>query len=54
MALDITKKRLEMIAASTSKKAEVEISELYPESKGLKGTKVVLYLPIQFIEKEKK
>ena len=51
MALDITKKRLEMIAASTSKKAEVEISELYPESKGLKGTKVVLYLPIQFIEK---
>lgn len=51
MALDITKKRLEMIATSTSKKAEVEISELYPESKGLKGTKVVLYLPIQFIEK---
>lgn len=51
MALDITKKRLEMIAASTSKKAEVIIEELNPESVGLKGTKVVLYLPIQIIKK---
>ena len=51
MALDITKKRLEMIAASTTKKASVTIDELYPESEGLKGTKVVLYLPIQFVKK---
>ena len=51
MALDITKKRLEMIAASTTKKASVTIDELYPKSEGLKGTKVVLYLPIQFVKK---
>jgi LytS/YehU family sensor histidine kinase len=52
MAMDITKKRLEMIAASTDKKAEVSIEELYPESTGLKGTKVVLYLPLQIINKK--
>lgn len=48
MALDITKKRLEMIAASTSKKAEVIIEEL---NNGNSGTKVTLHLPIQYIEK---
>ena len=48
MALDITKKRLEMIAASTSKKAEVVIEEL---NGGTSGTKVTLHLPIQYIEK---
>ncbi|WP_395043620.1 tetratricopeptide repeat protein [Flavobacterium sp.] len=53
MALDITKKRLEMIASTTSKKAEVSIEELFPESNGMKGTKVTLCLPIQFIEKAK-
>lgn len=48
MALDITKKRLEMIATSTSKKAKVEIEEL---NDGNTGTKVTLHLPIQYIEK---
>ncbi|MBL0012918.1 MAG: tetratricopeptide repeat protein [Flavobacterium sp.] len=48
MALDITKKRLEMIATSTSKKAEVIIEEL---GNGCSGTKVTLHLPIQYIEK---
>lgn len=48
MALDITKKRLEMIATSTSKKAEVVIEEL---KNGNTGTKVTLHLPIQYIEK---
>jgi tetratricopeptide (TPR) repeat protein len=48
MALDITKKRLEMIATSTSKKAEVVIEEL---DNGRSGTKVTLHLPIQYIEK---
>jgi LytS/YehU family sensor histidine kinase len=48
MALDITKKRLEMIATSTSKKAAVTIQELYPESNGMKGTKVTVCLPVQF------
>jgi sensor histidine kinase YesM len=51
MALDITKKRLEMIATATSKKAELTIEELYPESNGLKGTKVTLCLPLQYIER---
>lgn len=53
MALDITKKRLEMIAATTNKKADVSISELYPESEGLKGTKVILCLPLLIIERAK-
>lgn len=48
MALDITKKRLEMIATSTSKKAEVIIEEL---NNGNSGTKVTLHLPIQYLEK---
>ena len=52
MALDITKKRLEMIATSTDKRAEVSINELYPESAGMKGTKVVLYLPLQIVNKK--
>ena len=50
MALDITKKRLEMIASTTAKKAEVIIQELYPDSDVMKGTKVILCLPIQFIQ----
>jgi tetratricopeptide (TPR) repeat protein len=54
MALDITKKRLEMIAATTDKKAEVTIEELFPEKTGMKGTKVTLCLPVQFITIEKK
>ena len=48
MALDITKKRLEMIATSTSKKAKITIEELHPENHDRKGTKVTLYLPVQF------
>ena len=49
MALDITKKRLQMIATSTSKKAEVLIEEM---SNGSKGTKVTLCLPLQYISKQ--
>ena len=49
MALDITKKRLQMIAASTSKKAEVIIEELKDDHK---GTKVTLQLPLQYISKQ--
>lgn len=49
MALDITKKRLEMMEAYTSKKAKVEIEELN-ENGSITGTKVVLKLPIQYIK----
>lgn len=48
MALDIIKKRLEMIASSTSKKATIEIEEL-TENNEIKGTKVILQLPLQYI-----
>lgn len=50
MALDITRKRLEMMEAYTSKKAKVEIEELN-ENGVVSGTKVVLNLPIQYITK---
>jgi tetratricopeptide (TPR) repeat protein len=51
MALSITKKRLQMIATSTSKKADVMIEELTSENNGTKGTKVTLHLPLQYISK---
>lgn len=50
MALDITKKRLEMMEASTSRKANVAIEELKNDNGEVKGTKVVLNLPIQYIK----
>jgi tetratricopeptide (TPR) repeat protein len=49
MALDITKKRLEMMEASTSRKANVAIEELKNDAGEILGTKVVLNLPIQYI-----
>jgi LytS/YehU family sensor histidine kinase len=50
MALDITKKRLEMMEASTAQKAKVEIKEIKNELGVIQGTKVVLNLPIQYIK----
>lgn len=52
MALDITKKRLEMMEAFTSKTAQVDIRELKSETGEVSGTKVVLNLPIQYISKK--
>jgi LytS/YehU family sensor histidine kinase len=49
MALDITKKRLEMIEASTKQRTDFSIEELKNGSE-VKGTKVVLNLPIQYIK----
>ncbi|GHC45192.1 tetratricopeptide repeat-containing sensor histidine kinase [Ulvibacter litoralis] len=49
MALDIIKKRLEMIAEVTDKEASIEIEELTKDAKII-GTKVVLTLPLQYIE----
>lgn len=51
MALDITRKRLEIMEASTSKKANVAISEQKNNDGAILGTKVVLNLPIQYISK---
>ena len=48
MALDITRKRLEMMQDATSKKADVTIEEIN-ENGEIKGTKVVLSLPLQFL-----
>ena len=48
MALDIIKKRLEMITASTSKKATIAIEELTDSSK-VTGTKVTLQLPLRYV-----
>ena len=48
MALDIIKKRLEMITEATSKEAHIEIVEL-TEGITITGTKVLLQLPLQYI-----
>ncbi|WP_445454259.1 tetratricopeptide repeat-containing sensor histidine kinase [Flavobacterium sp. 25HG05S-40] len=50
MALDITKKRLEMMEASTSRKANVAIEELKNNKGEILGTMVILNLPIQYIK----
>jgi tetratricopeptide (TPR) repeat protein len=48
MAIDIIKKRLERIASSTAKPSFVKIEELN-EDNMISGTKVVLQLPLQYI-----
>ena len=49
MALEITKKRLEIMEATISKSAQIEIREL-EENNTVTGTKVTLRLPIQYIQ----
>ncbi len=49
MALDIIKKRLEMISSSTSRDATISVEELKSNQK-VSGTKVVLKLPLQYLE----
>ena len=51
MALDITKKRLEMMESTTQKKSFVTIDEIVDENGVVKGTKVVLHLPVQYLER---
>lgn len=53
MALEITRKRLEVIQAVTSKSSSVEISELVGEDGQANGTKIILHLPIQFSSDQK-
>lgn len=50
MALDITRKRLEMMEAVTHKTSQVEINEITDTAGAITGTKVVLRLPIQYIK----
>lgn len=50
MALDITRKRLEMMEAYTSKTAQVNIEETKDQQGAPSGTKVVLRLPIQYLD----
>ena len=49
MALDITKKRLQMISSSTNQKADFTIEEIKNNNQVI-GTKVILSLPIQYIK----
>ena len=49
MAINIIKKRLEMIASSTHKNATISIEEINANNNN-SGTKVVLKLPIQYIQ----
>lgn len=50
MALDITRKRLEMMEAITAKTSHVEIEERIDQNGEIIGTVVVLKLPIQYIK----
>ena len=48
MALEITKKRLEIMEATTNKSAQIEIKELTTNNE-ITGTQVTLLLPVQYI-----
>nr|WP_321227555.1 tetratricopeptide repeat protein [uncultured Psychroserpens sp.] len=50
MALDIIKKRLKMITKVTNKKASINSVQLYDTNNKSEGTKVVISLPIQYID----
>ncbi|AWA28675.1 hypothetical protein HYN48_00455 [Flavobacterium magnum] len=50
MAIDITKKRLQMIEDSTAVKTRLQIEEI-TEKDLIKGTRVTLRLPLQYISK---
>jgi len=52
MALDITKKRLEMMQAFSSRASHVSIEEISDSAGVILGTKVILNLPIQYITKK--
>jgi len=51
MALDITKKRLEMMESVTQKTSKVEIKEITDDNGKTIGTRVILNLPVQYIGK---
>ena len=51
MALDITKKRLEMMENVTNKTTQLDIEEVKDTNGQTDGTKVILKLPIQYLRK---
>ena len=53
MALEITKKRLEMMEATTAQSANVTIEEITDTSKIAIGTEVTISLPIQYVSDTK-
>ncbi|WP_055435857.1 tetratricopeptide repeat-containing sensor histidine kinase [Lacinutrix algicola] len=50
MALDIIKKRLGMITEVSNKKASIKSFQLYDANGNSEGTKVIITLPIQYID----
>lgn len=48
MALEITRKRLEVIQAFTSKTSKVEIKDVFDDLGKLHGTRIILNLPVQY------
>lgn len=50
MALDIIKKRLKMITKVANKKASITTFQLYDANQKSEGTKVIISLPIQYID----
>ncbi len=48
MALEITKKRLEMMETSTQQKANVTMAEVHNIDNQIIGTKIIITLPIQY------
>ena len=50
MALEITKKRLEIMESTTSKSAQIDIEELNQTHNPKTGTRVTLRLPVQYIQ----
>ena len=51
MATDIIKKRLQMIASSTGKPADIEINEL-TENNVVLGTEVIVKIPLQYMDEK--
>ena len=50
MAMEITKKRLEIMESTTSKSAQIQIEELNETNNPKTGTRVTLRLPVQYIQ----
>lgn len=50
MALEITKKRLELMESSTAQNANVVISEIKNYKNEIQGTKVILKIPLKYIK----
>jgi len=50
LALEITRKRLEVIQAATGKPSSVTIADRSEYAPGTEGTRIILQLPVQFIK----